>query len=93
MREVLKTANDPIAVLIEIANDSSVDVQTRVSAAIGAAPFMFPRLSASVVATAPLSAKEDTAHLIERLSARFAKLVRPAPTIEMEAAEPQEVAA
>lgn len=93
VREVLTTSNDPIAVLIEIANDSSVDVQTRVTAAIGAAPFMFPRLSASVVATAPINAKEDTAHLIERLSQRFARLVPPAPTIDAEAVETAEVAA
>jgi hypothetical protein len=74
VREVLTTANDPLAVLIEIANDREVDVQVRVQAAIGAAPFMFPRLSASVVATAPMNAKDDTAGLIERLMTKFQRL-------------------
>lgn len=83
VREVLTTANDPLAVLIEIANDPAVEVTVRVQAAIGAAPFMFPRLSAAVVATAPVSAKEDHAELIERLTARFAKLVRPATPVVM----------
>jgi hypothetical protein len=82
VREVLTSANDPIAVLIDIANDSSVDVQVRVQAASAAAPYMFPRLSAAVVATAPASAKDDTAALVERLMHRFARLAPQAITIE-----------
>jgi hypothetical protein len=72
-------------VLVEIANDQAVDVQLRITAATAAAPFMFPRLSAAVVATAPMSAKDDTAGLIERLSARFARLTVSAPTIDAQA--------
>ena len=86
VREVLTTKNDPLAVLIEIANDPEVDVQTRVQAASSAAPYMFPRLSATVVAHAPINAKEDTAQLIERLSQRFAKLVT-VQTIEVTSTE------
>lgn len=87
MREVLVTKNDPLAVLIEIANDPEIDVQVRVQAATSAAPYMFPRLSATVVAHAPVNAKEDTARLIERLSQRFAKLVTQPPTIEITSTE------
>lgn len=90
VREVLTTNNDPIAVLVEIANDPDVDVQVRVSAAIGAAPFMFPRLSAAVVATAPLNAKDSTAEIIERLTRKFARLVQPSPVIEAEPLQPAE---
>jgi len=82
VREVLTTANDPLAVLIEVANDRKVDVQIRVAAASVAAPYMFPRLSAVVVASAPATAKDDTAHLVERLMTRFARLAPPVPTIE-----------
>ena len=86
VREVLTTKNDPIAVLIEIANDPSVDVQIRVQAATSAAPFMFPRLSAVMVAQAPSNAKEETTALIERLSQRFAKLAPPqTPMIDAKA--------
>ncbi len=74
VREVLTTAQDPLAVLVEIANDRAVDVQVRVQAATAAAPFMFPRLSATVVATAPLSARDDNAGLVERLMQRFARI-------------------
>ena len=86
VREVLTTAQDPLAVLVEIANDTSVDAQVRVTAATAAAPFMFPRLSAAVVATAPATARDDTAGLVERLMQRFAKLAPPVPTIEGELA-------
>ncbi len=82
VREVLTTSNDPIAILIGIANDATVDVQVRVQAATAAAPYMFPRLSAMVVATAPASAKDDTAQLIERLMHRFSRLAAPVQTIE-----------
>lgn len=82
VREVLTTAQDPLAVLVEIANDASVDVQVRVTAATAAAPFMFPRLSASVVATAPASARDDTAGLVDRLMQRFARMAPALTTIE-----------
>ncbi len=85
VREVLTTASDPLAVLVEIANDPSVDVQVRVQAASSAAPFMFPRLSAAVVATAPATAKDETAGLIERLMRRFERLAPPVATIEGDA--------
>ncbi len=78
VREVLATSRDPLAVLIEIANDPGVDVQIRVQAATSCAPYMFPRLSATVVATAPMSARDDTVHLVERLMQRFTRLVPPA---------------
>lgn len=86
VREVLTTSNDPLAVLVDIANDREVDVATRVQAASAAAPYMFPRLSASVVATAPATARDDTAGLVERLMERFKRLAPPAQTIEGELA-------
>jgi hypothetical protein len=86
VREVLTTATDPLSVLVEIAADPGQDTQLRVQAATAACPFMFPRLSASVVATAPASARDDTAGLVDRLMHRFAKLAPPTQTIEGEAA-------
>jgi hypothetical protein len=93
VREVLTTKNDPLAVLIEIANDPDVDVQIRLQAASSAAPYMFPRLSAVMVAQAPTNAREETAALIERLSHRFARLAPPAPTIDATVREVIEVEA
>jgi hypothetical protein len=86
VREVLTTAQDPLSVLVDIAADTEQDPQLRVQAATAACPFMFPRLSASVVATAPASARDDTAGLVDRLMHRFAKLAPPTQTIEGEAA-------
>jgi hypothetical protein len=86
VREVLTTAQDPLSVLVEIAADQEQDVQLRVQAATAACPFMFPRLSAAVVATAPATARDDTAGLVDRLMQRFARLAPPVVTID---AEPQ----
>jgi proline dehydrogenase len=82
VREVLTTAQDPLSVLVEIAADVEQDVQLRVQAATAACPFMFPRLSAAVVATAPATARDDTQGLVERLMQRFARLAPPVQTIE-----------
>ena len=84
IREILTTAQDPLAVLVEIAADAANDSQLRVQAASAACPYMFPRLSASVVATAPATARDDTAGLVDRLMQRFAKLAPPLITIEGE---------
>ena len=80
VRQILETKNDPVAVLVDIANDTNVDVALRVQAATAAAPFMFPRLSAAVVSVAPQTAKHDSERLIERLMTRFQRLA--GPTIE-----------
>ena len=84
VREVLTTAQDPLSVLCEIAADPENDKPLRVQAATAAAPFMFPRLSAAVVATAPASSRDDTAGLVDRLMQRFARLAPPPITIEAE---------
>ena len=90
VKEVLKTEKDPIAVLVEIANNPANDVQVRVQAASAAAPFIFPRLSASVVAAAPApTGKDDHQHLIERIMGKIARRAPPIdhqPLAESEAA-------
>ena len=90
VREILTTSLDPLAVLVEIANDERVDVALRVQAASSAAPYMFPRLSAMVVSSAPATAKDETAGLVERLMQRFARLAPPVPTIDAETTLPPE---
>ena len=84
VREVLTTAQDPLSVLVEIAADATNEPTLRVQAASAACPFMFPRLSAAVVATAPATARDDTAGLVERLMQRFARLAPPPAIIEGE---------
>lgn len=89
VREVLTTAQDPIAVLVEIANDRTVDVQVRVQAATSAAPFIFPRLSAAVVASAAPIDKEDNKHLIDRIMGRLERM-QPS-VVEHQSADPAPV--
>jgi hypothetical protein len=82
VREVLATKLDPLAVLVDISNDPENDVQVRVAAASAAAPYLFPRLSMSVVGTASVTAKEDGAHLVQKLMDRIARLAQAPQTIE-----------
>jgi hypothetical protein len=93
VQEVLTSAKDPLSVLVEIAADEGRDVQLRVQAATAACPFMFPRLSAAVVATAPAAARDDTANLVERLMQRFNRLAPPPVTIDAQAEPAQQEAA
>ena len=83
VRQVLNSSDDPLAILCEIASDREVDVQIRVTAASAAAPFMFPRLSASVVAMAPATSRDETSGLVERLMRRFDLMApKPAETVD-----------
>jgi hypothetical protein len=72
---------------VSIAANEEVSVDTRVVAAAHAAPYMFPRLSASVVATTQTAAKGvDVVALMTRLSDRIARL-KPPVTVEGTATE------
>jgi hypothetical protein len=77
VREVLTTAQDPLAVLVEIAGDAENDVQVRVQAATAACPFIFPRLSAAVVANAPAPNQHDTATLVDRILGKIGRMAAP----------------
>ena len=70
---------DPLTVLVALANDPAEPSHLRAQCAAWAAPFMFPRLSASVVATAPLTAKDDTAALVSRIYERFQRIAETVP--------------
>ncbi len=82
VREVLTTAQDPLAVLVEIAASNDADPQLRVQAATAACPFIYPRLSAAVVANLGTPEKGDPARLVDELLQRIAKRVPAMPTID-----------
>ena len=84
VREVLTTAQDPLAVLVEMAADHSVEPALRIQAAHAACPFIYPRLSAAVVATSTPdnSSKHDHQALVDRVLGKIARLAPPAPMIE-----------
>lgn len=85
VRKVLSSGHDdPLSVLVSIANDPDIDVQIRVQAATAATPFCYPRLSAAVVANVPAPSPKDTTALLDRLLNRFAKMAPPVLTIDAE---------
>ncbi len=84
VREVLTTAQDPLSVLCELASDAGQDVQLRVQAATAACPYLYPRLSQSVVATFSANSKEPAAAIVDRLLNRLERMVPAVATVEAE---------
>jgi hypothetical protein len=85
---LLKHAQSPMAVLCEIAADENRDPSLRVQAAAAVMPYIYPRLSASVVADVSKSVDRPTqSALISKLNAQFARLSAPAETVEVLAPE------
>lgn len=83
VRHVLAESKDPLTVLCEMAADETRPDSLRLEAAQAACPYMFPRLSAAMVATAPVSARDETGAIVQRLLDRFSRLAPPPPpTIE-----------
>jgi len=76
----MEAQSDPLGVLCRLAQDETLDSQLRIQAAVGVAPYLFPRLSAAVVATVPASAKHDNAALMDRLMQRFARIAQAVPS-------------
>jgi hypothetical protein len=81
IRRAVEGGDNPIEILLRIARDESVLVDTRVVAAAHAAPYMFPRLSSAVVHQNTTITKIDAAQLIDRLAERIGRLAPPAPPI------------
>lgn len=91
VREILTTATDPLAVLVEIAGNPEAEAPLRVQAATAACPYLYPRLSAAVVATVPGDSKvHDSAALVDRIMGKLARMV---PLTIESTAIPQDLAA
>ena len=86
VKQVLSEAQDPLSVLTEIAANATLEPQLRVQAATAACPFIYPRLSAAVVATTNAApTPHDHAVLVDRILNRIAsKAPNPAPILEHE---------
>jgi hypothetical protein len=85
VRRALAGSDNPLEILLSIAADEAVPVDTRIVAAVGAAPYMFPKLSAAVVQQHHTVTKIDGPELLARLSDRIAKLSVSAPPAAIEA--------
>jgi hypothetical protein len=87
VKKVLAAGKSPLAVLCELAADENRDPVLRVQAAAAVCPFLYPRLSASVVADVSDKVDRPSAQaLLSKLSASFARLAAPPETIDIEAA-------
>lgn len=86
LAEIVGTSRDPLLIAIEIAEDKQQPTPLRLEAALGACRYLHPVLSAAQVDHRHVSAKIDSAQLVERLNERLTRLAS-APVIEAEAAE------
>lgn len=74
MQDIVGSQRDPLAVVVEMACDPTLDRQTRLGAAAIALPYLYPRLSATSVQATHLTAKVDPALLIDRLAERISRI-------------------
>ena len=87
--ELMEAGRDPLDILLNFAFDEQLDVDTRMTAAIAATPYVHPRLSSMVAAVTSthLHAEADPAALVELLNAKIARLASSPRMVEAEAAE------
>ena len=84
--KLLTADKNPLFVLVDLAFDADNDVHVRLSAALGAMPYIQPRLSGVINANVQAPASADQSELMRKLLGQIAKIEasRP-PTIEAEA--------
>lgn len=74
MHAIIAREDDPLSVVVGFVLDPNLDVNTRMSAASIALPYLFPKLSASTVDSRTTITHVDAGALLERLDERIAKL-------------------
>ena len=92
LAEIVGTSRDPLLIAIGIAADETQPTPLRLEAALGAARYLHPTLSAAAVAHVPQSA--DPGAALEVVMSRLARLAppEPGPVIDV-APEPDPAAA
>lgn len=83
MSQIVGSDRDPLAVVLAVACNEELDVQTRLGACSIVLPYIYPRLSATQVAATHTVTKIDGNDLLRRLDERLARLHPPAPTLEI----------
>ena len=74
MQAIVGSERDPLAVVVSMACDETLDRQLRLGACSIALPYLYPRLSASTVAASHVVTKVDAGELLARLAERIGKL-------------------
>jgi hypothetical protein len=85
MHSIVNGDQDPLSVVAAWVVDTSLDINTRLSAAATCLPFLYPKLSASQVDSRITVTKVDTADLIRRLDERIARAHPQPPLVAIEA--------
>lgn len=93
--EIVGSERDPLQIVIEVACNNALDVQTRLGACSIALPYLYPRLSSTQVAASHTVTRIDSSDLLSRIEERLAKLAPPPVTVDVlaEPAEPAEAEA
>jgi hypothetical protein len=91
MSAIVSSDQDPLSVVAAMVIDTSLDINTRLSAAATCLPFLYPKLSASQVDSRISVMKVDPVDLLQRLDERIQRLAQTsapaAVTIEGDEAE------
>ena len=92
VQDVIGGDTDPLVIALAIAADTKQPVEIRLGACALCIPVCYPRLSATQVSATHVTAKIDPGELLDRISARIARVVP--RTIDGDASEaPDQVAA
>ena len=75
MKQIVGSENDPLSCVVGWVLDDSLAIETRLSAAHVALPFLYPRLNASTVDTRNVTVKVDATAVLERLTHRIERMI------------------
>lgn len=81
---LIECGRDPLDAVLDIAFNMELDVGTRLQAALGALPFVHPRLSSQTIDARSIQAKVNSAEVFAQLESRLNRYV--GPVIEVEPA-------
>lgn len=84
LAEIVGTARDPLMVAIELAADPSKPDGLRLEAALGAARYLHPTLSAAAVAH--MTTRPDQSAVLQAINERLSRFAAPAPHAAAQAA-------
>ena len=88
VERILDGADDPLTAVAAMIVDQSLGIQTRLSAASIALPYLYPRLSSTQIDARHTVTKIDSTDLLRRLDERIARLTPPPPTALEDMTEP-----
>jgi hypothetical protein len=87
---IVGSDKDPLAVVVAMACDETLDRATRLGACSIALPYLYPKLSATTVQATHVTARIDAGELLDRIAERISRQSNPLVTVDGTATEPLE---